>query len=113
MAKKTASWIGASGKEYVYLIYPIETDFDPDQDGNYIFTKMEDDEWVPVYIGEGDLQDRINDPEHRPCALDRGATHLHVHLNPLEDDRTSEERDLLANHPEAYDPPGCNRKLGG
>jgi len=83
------------------------------QDGNYIFTKTTNNIWVPIYIGQGDLNDRTNDSTHYGCAVGKGATHVHVHLNPKEEDRIAEEQDLLAGHPDAYAPTGCNEKVGG
>jgi hypothetical protein len=70
-------------------------------------------QWQPMYIGEGDINDRANDKEHCECARKKGATHVHVHLGPIEQDRLAEERDLLDGYPEAYKPTGCNEKKGG
>jgi hypothetical protein len=38
---------------------------------------------------------------------------VHVHKNGNLQERRSEEQDLLAAHPEAYSPVGCNVKPGG
>jgi hypothetical protein len=70
--------------------------------------------WIPIYIGEGDLGDRVSENHHKSnCIKVRGATHVHVHLNPVESDRKVEETDLLANYLNAYMPIGCNEKEGG
>src|SRR2546425_927627 len=74
---------------------------DQGQNGNYIFSKVVDKLWIPVYIGQGDINDRVNDRTHYNAAVGKGATHVHVHTNATEKDRTSEEQDLLRGHPEA------------
>jgi hypothetical protein len=108
-------WIGGSGTQYTYFIHPLPINFDPDQDGNYIFSKKnENGKWAPIYIGEGDLANRVNDNHHRAACIKRnGATHVHVHLNAVEAHRIAEEQDLLERYTNAYAPNGCNRKEGG
>ena len=108
-------WTGASGTHYTYFVWLLPASFDPNQDGNYIFSKKNDQErWVPIYIGQGDLADRVSDNHHQAnCIRNKGATHVHVHLNPKEEDRTGEEEDLLARYTNAYKPYGCNEKEGG
>lgn len=107
-------WTGVSGKTYAYFIYPNLPNFKANQDGNYIFAKFVDNAWTPIYIGEGCLSDRCSDQHHQAdCVESKGATHVHVHLNAVEDDRTAEEKDLLAAFPQAYVPTGCNVKIGG
>lgn len=109
----THEWIGASGTAYTYFIHDLSVDFSPNQKGNYIYAKKPKDKWVPVYIGEGDLKDRRENHHKAECIANRGATHFHEHLNEDEKARKAEESDLLANHPEAYEPTGCNVKIGG
>src|SRR5258708_38252162 len=61
-------WTGASGTTYTYFIHALPVSFDPEQDGNYIYSMKNDQgKWVPVYIGEGDLADRIS-AEHQQSA---------------------------------------------
>ncbi len=109
------TWKGQSGRGYNYFIYELSVNFDPNQDGNYIFSKKNDRGlWVPIYIGEGDLADRVSDDHHQADGIKRkGATHVHAHLNAREEDRLAEEEDLLANYTNAYRPYGCNEKVGG
>ncbi len=112
----TCTWTGASGKQYDYHVYKIPAVFDPGQIGNYIYAKVnENNNWVPIYIGEGDLKERANLDRHHQgeCIKRKGATHFHCHLNPVKEARLAEEADLLAGHPEAYVPTGCNIKIGG
>lgn len=113
MATPELYWIGASGKRYGYWSKELPYACNPEQNGNYIFTKIANNVWVPIYIGQGDINDRVNDPEHYRCAIGKGATHVHVHLNSTESARLDEEQDLLKGHPSAYEPTGCNEKEGG
>ena len=113
MAEPELYWSGASGKKYGYWSKKLPFSCDPDQDGNYIFCKVVNNVWVPAYIGQGDINDRVNDETHYKCATGKGATHVHVHTNSVEKDRLAEEQDLLAGHPQAYAPTGCNNKTGG
>lgn len=111
----SVTWKGASGKVYTYWIYSIPASFNPRQNGNYIYTKVVNNMWIAQYIGQGDLSERTNIDNHHQsrCLKSKGATHVHVHLNDSEADRTAEEKDLLAGRPEAYQPTGCNEKAGG
>jgi hypothetical protein len=108
------TWTGASKKDYIYLVFQLPADFREKQEGNYIFAKLTDEQWQPIYIGQGDLGKRITKNHHKAaCIGQKGATHIHVHLNSDETERLIEEADLLNNHPEAYEPDGCNEKAGG
>ncbi len=106
-------WTGASGEKYAYWSHALPVSFSSGQDGNYIFAKIVNNVWVPIYIGQGDLHDRVNDPTHYTCATGKGATHVHAHTTATEAARIAEERDLLAGYSQAYAPTGCNQKLGG
>ena len=111
----TCTWTGASGKKYTYYIWPRNPDIKSGQMGNYIYAKKNaNGYWVPVYIGQGDLSERCTKNHHRhQCINSKGATAVHLHTNGAERDRLTEERDLLANHSQAYVPTGCNVKEGG
>lgn len=112
---ETCTWRGESGTDYTYYIWTLPADFKANQDGNYILSKRNDKGlWVPIYIGQGDLAERVSNDHHQAdCIRKRGATHVHVHLNKQEKDRTAEEADLLARYTNAYKPYGCNEKEGG
>jgi len=114
MADPTCTWNGASGKKYLYHVKTLPVTFTPNQNGNYIYTKLVGNKWSPIYIGQGDLGDRIG-PNHQQanCIEKKGATHVHTHLNSVEKNRTDEESDLLANYTNAYAPNGCNERIGG
>lgn len=109
----TWNWPGASGKTYTYHVHDIYFDPDPKQDGNYIFAKVVNNAWQPIYVGEGDLKTRIAAAKSDGCVTRKGATHIHEHLNGNAAARKQEESDILAKHPIAYAPTGCNVKPGG
>jgi hypothetical protein len=109
---ETVSWTSASEKQYAYFIYALPRIFATGQIGNYIFTKIFNHVWGPVYIGQGDLRERGDiDSHHRGyCLKQKGATHIHAHLNENEANRIVEKKDLPAGHPEAFEPDGCNQR---
>jgi hypothetical protein len=113
--RETVIWTGTKGTPYKYWIYKLPANLKSGQDGNYIYAKMSNAQWQPLYIGQGDLGDRTDiDNHHQSACLKRkGATHVHARRNAKESDRKAEEADLLAAHPEAYQPTGCNEKEGG
>ena len=114
MPNKKCNWIGTSKIPYSYSIYKFPVRFNEGQDGNYIFCKLVERKWRPIYIGQGDLGKKVTLQHHKlDCIIKNGATHVHVHLNAKEEDRKSEESDLLANYGQAYEPKGCNEKEGG
>lgn len=109
------NWTGASGENYLFYVYERHPNIDPDQSGNYVYCrKNENNAWVPIYIGQGDLSVRCTASHHQSECIDiKGATHVHLRLEPKEDDRLRVERDLLARFTGAYAPKGCNVRRGG
>ena len=84
----TCKWTGESVQEYTYYIWNLPVSFDKDQDGNYIYSKKNaNGNWVPIYIGQGDLKDRAENHHQATCFSRKGATHIHVHLNSKNADR--------------------------
>ncbi|WP_157095452.1 hypothetical protein [Bradyrhizobium sp. AT1] len=108
--QETCQWIGSSGQKYLYYVYPRGPSINAGQDGNYIYAKKNAaGYWVPIYIGEGDLSKRASTDHHRSQCIDlKGATHVHLRLNPSKDARRAEEQDLLKNYKNALTPHGCN-----
>lgn len=108
-------WTGAGGAEYTFFVYALPANPNPGQDGNYIYTKLNaSGQWVPIYIGEGDLGERSGPGHHKAaCIRQKGATHFHCHLNSDATARRQEETDLLARYTNAYEPSGCNGRVGG
>lgn len=110
----TINWIGASGQRYKYYIWDLPANFDPNQDGNYIYSRRNvNNNWVSIYIGQGDLKERTENHHQADCIARKGATHIHVHLNSKKEDRINEEKDLLTNYTNAQQPTGCNESHGG
>jgi len=109
-------WTGASTKKYLYSVFKLPISFNSNQDGNYIYARLDTEQncWIPLYIGQGCLSDRCSDQHDRAKEIaSKGATHVRAHLNPDEAARKNEESDLLASFPQAYAPIGCNVKIGG
>jgi hypothetical protein len=108
-------WTGASGKSYTYQVFDNPPHFKPNQDGNYIYAKVVNNMWVPIYIGEGSLSDGCYAGHHQaPCIAQEGATHVHAHFNGDEANRKAEEEDLLARYTIAYAPAAeCTITSGG
>jgi len=113
MRDETQIWKGKSGKEYPYFIKNINIRFNPNQNGNYIFCKLVSNQWIALYIGEGDLKERVDFRKSEGCVIQKGATHIHAHINNDNQNRLLEEEDLLNEHLEAYKPNGCNERRGG
>ena len=111
---KGVVWKGKSGEQYGFAVFPlpIRTNFSH-KEGNYIFTKDEDGAWRAIYIGQGDLDDHITEGQDDECIKSKGATHVCMIIEPGGvDERRAMEKDLLAEHIEAYAPIGCNIKEG-
>lgn len=110
----TCTWTGASGKMYVYEIHRRHPNLMPNEPGNFIYARMDEDKrWLPIYIGEGNLTQRARpDAPGLECINSKRATHVHVHVNYDHGKRVAEVRDLLNNFPEAFAPDGCNEKTG-
>jgi hypothetical protein len=108
--QETCTWTGKSGRKYTYYVFPRHPSVNSGQDGNYIYSKKNvHGQWVPVYVGEGDLSKRASTDHHRTQCIDlKGATHVHLRLNPSKENRRTEEQDLLANYTNALTPNGCN-----
>ena len=94
-------WTGKSGTSYTFVVIPWPAPLDEGYvDGNYICARQTaQGEWIPVYIGEGDLASPhvethpVFDLLHK-----RGVTHMHCHLNNDVDARRLEAQDLMARH---------------
>jgi hypothetical protein len=110
----TCDWTGGSGKIYRYWVYTLPATFDPDQQGNYIYAKIDTQGyWQPIYIGQGGLNDRANNHHQAQCIQRKGATHFHCHKNAAEHVRLAEETDLLSHYAQSFQPTGCNERPGG
>lgn len=102
------NWVGQSGKEYLYEIFPIDASFSA-LPGNYIYAQQaEDGSWVPIYIAQTrDLHQRLEGHVKMDDAVQNGATHIHAHYDTSgQATRCSEERDLIQQWQ-----PVCNDRL--
>jgi hypothetical protein len=109
MSDETSLWIGASGAEYTYYVHERHPDI-PKRMGTFIYSKKnQEDLWVPVFIGEGDLSVRANaDSELMTRINAKGATHVLLRINSVETDRRCEIADLLNRYQNAFEPEGCH-----
>lgn len=103
----TCTWTGQSGQQYVYKISELPCSFTPGK-GNYIYAKStRPGWWTPIYIGEGELNERSDPNSHHKgeCIKSQGATHFHWHSQhgTSQLKRRAEEQDLVAK----WNPP-CN-----
>ncbi len=62
----------------------------------YIYAKIDQNTWLPIYIGQGDIGVRCTQSHQIECIDSKGATHVHLKLTADEYIRKSQERDLLA-----------------
>ena len=113
MEAEKINWTGKSGAKYTYSIFPKGTTFKK-LNGNYIFAKKTTNGWNAVYIGEGDLESRTQEEEHLKCAVKKGFTHYHVHVNSNEEYRKAEETDMIQGNSECLEENGgCNKTSTG
>jgi hypothetical protein len=107
-------WTGGSGRTYTFVVvpWPAPLEFGV-VDGNYICARQTvNGDWMPVFIGEGDLADPCDESHPRfDQLLKRGVTHLHCHINNDPAARRREAQDLLAGQTLAFMPVGCNRPV--
>lgn len=104
------NWAGQSGKEYSYVVYPIDAAFAA-LPGNYIYAQeAQDGNWIPIYISQTrDLHQRLEGHVKVEDAVQNGATHIHAHYCASgQASRCSEERDLILNWQ-----PVCNDRVEG
>ena len=109
----TCIWTGLSGQPYKYGVHRLPVSFKSVL-GNYIYCRLESNLWIPIYIGEGDLSERVSSYHHQSaCISANGATHVHAHSTNSKLESQTEETDLLGAYATAYKPTGCNERLGG
>ena len=99
MTQEQATWHGLSGNPYVFTVYDLNTNW-YDVGGVYIFAKIENRKWVPIYIGEThSFKERlVRSHEKWDCALRRGMTHIHALRIDDSRRRKAVERDLIDNY---------------
>ena len=77
---QTCNWTGASGKNYIFYVWPRHPDIKSGQMGNYIYTKLNSEgRWVPIYVGQGDLSVRSTSDHHRIECIDKKGRNTRPH----------------------------------
>ena len=99
----TISVTGASGRTYVFDVYPWGTQFNP-VGAVYLVLRKNQINYSILYIGQtGDLSERFDDHHKRPCFDRNNKTHVGIYLESSESKRLGVESDLLGRHS-----PPCN-----
>ena len=104
------SWLGQSGTQYEFMVYPLGTELPP-APGTYIYAKQaENGQWVPLYIAQTrDMHQRLEGHEKLQEAVENGATHILVHFSSTgQAARCTEEHDLVMHYR-----PVCNAIMEG
>ena len=78
MFKGKHTWTGFSLRHYDFIRYSVDTLFDQVQ-GVYILAKQgENEEWIPVHVGETEnIQTELTTKFRQPH-IDAGATEIHI-----------------------------------
>lgn len=96
---------GASGKDYVFGVYPTGTKFTT-VGGNYCILALDKakNQYLVVYTGQtGDLSTRFADHHKDACFKRNSETHIAVRGEKSDQARLSVERDLIGSYA-----PTCN-----
>ena len=94
--------VGEATYRYWFLSNPSSASGIKAVAGNYMFVKLTDGGWVPVYIGiADDLRDRIPGHERWKEAVELGATKVMAHTQENQAVREAEEKALIKH----WDPP--------
>jgi hypothetical protein len=102
MHQHTSSLCGASGTDYSYGVFPQNFVPQDKQFYNYIFANLSPEgRWNPVFIGQGDLKQYLNDQARIRNVAHPRSTHVLVHISPNAQQRRMEASDMLASHPQA------------
>ncbi len=108
-----STWIVSNNKSYTFKDYSIDHVFDDKLVGNYIFAKRYNNRLKAIYIGEGEIKNRVSYRINDGCVIRKGADVICVMENYNESSRKQIESDLLATNIDSYSPTGCNIKFGG
>lgn len=95
MMQEKVVWPGASGKQYTYEVYNLNSKVPPIA-GNYIFARRNGLSWQAIYVGEAsNFAERIPHHEKWECAEINGVTNIHIRVNADDAARRNEESDLI------------------
>lgn len=105
MAKiSTLTLTGASGRQYQFDVYPLDTEFNSVAAVYAITKRNASANHTIIYIGQtDDLSERFDNHHKATCFKRQGANCVCIHVEKNEETRLAIERDLIKN----YDPP-CN-----
>ena len=101
------TWTGQTGAPYSFGVYELsrtwqeqQTLFTNELPAIYIFSRLETNGHVPIYIGQtSDISTRFYNHHELEDIKRSGPTHIHLHVNHNgEYARLSEERDLIGNY---------------
>lgn len=108
---ETINWPGQSGQKYPMVLYELPCSTQFDGDGVYIMCQLAKGQWQAVFIGHGDLSERIAVAQKDRGIYRKGATHVCVgYAQGAKTERQAIVDDLLSLHLEAYAPTGCNQR---
>ena len=83
-------WLGQ-----MFLVYPLTGDW-PDVPGVYIYARVNEDSWEPLYIGQTiSLKNRLTGHEMLEEAQRLGAIYVHIRVVHLPVERDFIERQLI------------------
>lgn len=102
---KIVQWDGISGTTYPFRNYSLyDTEFN-EVGCVYIYTKIENNKWVPIYVGQTcHLAQRIDEhatdmcERSNRCILKKNPTNIHVYRLEDEDTRKNVEIDIIRNY---------------
>jgi len=102
-------FLGESGKQYEFTVYPINNTFNPNISCVYFVTERTKEfaggySHTKIYVGEtADLSERFNNHHKQDCFNRYNANCICIYLESSEIKRFEIEQDLIDN----YNPP-CN-----
>ncbi len=95
-AENSMTWAGLNGTVHRFWFVDLSLAGLGSQPGCYMFVRLTNQTWVPLYIGiADDLRARLTGHERWAEAKGQGATHLVVQGLDALDAREKAERDLI------------------
>lgn len=89
---------GCSGNSYEFTVYEKGTEFNS-VGGVYCVTKIIDNIHSLIYLGiTNDLSSRFDNHHKEDCFVENGATHICIHRESSEDERSRIEKDILCKY---------------
>ncbi len=109
---QTIKAVGASGEKYSLLNFPLGDEIPYELEGIYLFSryKGELENWEIVFIGNGNIKEETDKLIKEGCVIEKGATHIMVHVDNDEKSQIRKKIDMIEGNPECYEPYGYNIK---